>query len=76
MGILEAAILFFLALWRESRYDMSNFEMKQEIRRLVRIIKTLEKRDKKDYLIDDWDDRKNFFANDGIDYTIRRLRAA
>jgi hypothetical protein len=68
MGLLEAAVLFFVALWREKNYDMHNFEMKMEIKRLVRIIKTLEKRDEADYLIDDWDDRKNWFANDGIDY--------
>ena len=76
MGILEAAILFFVALWRESRYDMTNFEMKQDIKRLVRIIKRLEKKDGVDYLIDDWDDRRNWFANDGIDYTTKQLAAA
>ncbi len=76
MSILEAALLFFVALWRERNYDMHNFEMKQEIRRLVRIIKKLEKRDEQDYLIDDWDDRKNWFGNDGIDYLPERLTTA
>ncbi len=76
MSILEAALLFFIALWREKNYDMHNFEMKQEIRRLVRIIKKLEKKDGVDYLIDDWDDRRNWFSNDGIDCSIGRLMTA
>jgi len=57
--------------------DARRKSLKRKRTALNKEIKLLETQlNKIELLLDDWDDRSNYFGNDGIDYSIERLKAA
>jgi len=61
-----------MAFWRGEREELRNemSDLKRQIIYLKGRIQNI------NLILDDWDDRSRFFANDGIDYITRRLMTA